>query len=103
MPRAKTEVERSLKKKGFQESSGHHTFFIYHMMNGKKSSFRTKKSHTPKMKEIPDNIIGQMAKQCGLDKAQFLSLVDCPLSREGYEELIAPTPSDAGDEGDDGS
>lgn len=91
MPRAKADVERSLKRKGFQESSGHHTFFIYYMMDGRKSSYRTKTSHTPKMKEIPDSILGQMAKQCGIERPQFLALVDCPLTREGYEQLLAPT------------
>ena len=29
-----------------------------------------------------------MATQCGLSKADFLRLVDCDLTREGYEQLI---------------
>ncbi len=31
------------------------------------------------MKEIPDNLLAQMAKQCHLSKEDFLRLVDCPL------------------------
>jgi hypothetical protein len=40
------------------------------------------------MKEIPDNLIGQMAKQCKLSKSDFLKLVDCPLSRQAYEDIL---------------
>jgi hypothetical protein len=29
-----------------------------------------------------------MAKQCGLEKLQFLDLVDCPLGRSDYEGIL---------------
>ena len=44
------------------------------------------------MKVIPDNLISQMAKQCKLTKQQFVNLVDCPLSRDQYENV--PTVQD---------
>lgn len=89
MPRPKKTVEAALEAKGFAPSEGDHHFFVYWTKNGKKTRARTKTSHTPKMKDISDSLLGQMAKQLRLDtKAQFLQLVDCPMSREDYEQLL---------------
>ena len=89
MPREKKSIEDGLKNKGFKLKEGDHHRFIYYTIDGnKKSSVITKTSHTPKMKEIPDNLISQMAKQCKLSKSDFLNLVDCPLSRESYEKML---------------
>jgi len=88
MPRDKRKVEEALLKKGFEDKEGDHHFFIYHTLQGKKSSIRTKTSHTPKMKEISDGILAQMAKQCRLNKQDFMNLIDCPLSREQYEARL---------------
>ena len=85
MPKDKRKIEEALLKKGFNDREGDHHFFIYHTLQGKKSSIRTKTSHTPKMKEISDGILAQMAKQCRLNKQDFMNLIDCPLSREQYE------------------
>ena len=42
------------------------------------------------MKEIDDNLLAQMAKQCKLSNADFGLLVECPLSRDEYEtKLVA--------------
>lgn len=57
-------------------------------IEGKKTSVRTKTSHTPKMKDIPDNLLSQMAKQCKLSKNDFFRLLDCLLSREEYEAIL---------------
>jgi hypothetical protein len=89
MPRKKSTVEASLKSKGFEQIEGDHHYFLYVTMDGKRTSIRTKTSHTPKMKEIPDNLLSQMAKQCQLSRPEFLRLVDCPLDREGYEEILS--------------
>ena len=88
MPKDKRKVEEALLKKGFEDKEGDHHFFIYHTLQGKKSSIRTKTSHTPKMKEISDGILAQMAKQCRLNKQDFMNLIDCPLSREKYEARL---------------
>lgn len=85
MTRPKAAIEQSLLSKGFENKSGDHRFLIYHSMEGKKTTARTKTSHTPKMKDVADGLLGQMAKQCKLTKKDFLDLVDCPLSREAYE------------------
>jgi hypothetical protein len=71
MPRQKTKVESALLSKGFQKSENDHHYFIYFTQNGKKTTAKTKTSHTKKMKDIPDNLLSQMAKQCHLKKLIF--------------------------------
>lgn len=88
MPRAKSQVESGLSNKGFQKSEGDHHYFIYFTQDGKKTRASTKTSHTKKMKEIPDNLLCQMAKQCYLPKKQFLELIDCSLTKEDYEKIL---------------
>lgn len=89
MPRQKRDIEAALLAKGFVREEGHHHFFVYITKEGKKSRARTKTSHTTRMKDVPDNLLSQMAWQCKLTKPQFLELVDCPMSREAYEEALA--------------
>lgn len=88
MPRKKSQVESALTRKGFEKAEGDHHFFVYVTTDGKKTTLRTKTSHTPKMKDIPDHLLTQMAKQCGLSKPEFLQLIDCPMDRDQYESLI---------------
>ncbi|MHC5936232.1 hypothetical protein [Nostoc sp.] len=88
MPRQKTKVEAGLLSKGFQETQNDHHYFIYFTKEGKKTTAKTKTSHTKKIKDIPDNLLSQMAKQCHLTKPQFLDLVDCPLTQDKYEEIL---------------
>lgn len=88
MSRKQSEVEKSLEKKGFQRGNGDHNFFHYHTKAGKKSRVFTKTSHGAR--EIDDSLLGQMAKQCRLSRADFDRLIDCPLDRDNYErKLIA--------------
>lgn len=84
----KREVERSLESKGFERSPNKHNNFIYFTKSGKKSPARTGTSHSKKMKTIPDSIISEMAKQCKLTKAEFEDLINCPMSRDQYEQKL---------------
>jgi len=88
MTRSKKDVEKGLRRKGFVEQDGDHHFFIYHTLGGQESHVFTKTSHSPKYKNLSSDLIGKMAHQCKLNKKQFLGLVDCPLSRETYEEIL---------------
>lgn len=88
MTRKKADVEAGLKAKGFEQKEGDHHFFVYITTGGLKTTVRTKTSHTLKMKDIPDNLLSQMARQCSLNKQDFLKLIDCPLSREKYEAKL---------------
>ena len=90
MPRDKSEVEASLVKKGFKptHAGSDHNWFVYASAEGKKArGARTKTSHGRGF-DIGDNLLGEMARQVGLTKKQFLDLVDCPLSREDYEKVL---------------
>lgn len=89
MPRDKSDVEGGLTRKGFQPTKpgADHNYFIYQSLAGKKARASTKTSHG-KSFDIDDSLLGEMARQCGLTKKEFLNLLDCPLSREEYEKLL---------------
>jgi hypothetical protein len=91
VPRRKDGIEQGLRRKGFKQREGDHHYFIYWNLKGEKTAVFTETSHTPKMRDIPDNLLGLMAKQCRLNKADFINLVDCPLSREEFERRLAQT------------
>lgn len=84
MQRDRLDVEKALKKKGFEQDDTHHHLFWYHTMEGKKTAIRTRTSHTGKI--INNTLIGQMARQCKLTVSDFLDLVDCPLQRKDFEK-----------------
>lgn len=86
MQRDRRDVQQSLSRKGFEESeSNHHTHYIYHTADGQKTPVKTRVSRGSSYKSLGDDLLGKMAKQCKLTKADFIDLVDCPLSREEYE------------------
>jgi hypothetical protein len=88
MQRPRKEVEAALLNKGFKQSNNDHRYFIYFAADGRKTPVKTKTSHTPKAKEIGDDLLAMMARQCHLPRARFLDLIDCPLSRDEYERLL---------------
>jgi predicted RNA binding protein YcfA (HicA-like mRNA interferase family) len=90
MPKPKRDVEAALLAKGFsaRQKGGDHHFFVYVSQEGTVTTIRTKTSHSPKMRDIPDNMLGQMAKQCRLSKQQFIELIECPLDRDRFEEIL---------------
>ncbi len=89
MPRKQNDVEKSLEAKGFQRAKGgDHNYFHYYSKTGKKTAVFTYTSHGSR--EIDDNLLGRMARQCKLRRADFDLLIDCPLDRDSYEaKLIA--------------
>lgn len=82
-------VESSLKKKGFLEEKTHHKRFIYFTVDGKKTCAKTFISHGSKTKDLDGYLINAMSKQCKLNKDQFKDLINCPMSREQYEEHLS--------------
>ncbi|OJW03512.1 MAG: hypothetical protein BGO49_11695 [Planctomycetales bacterium 71-10] len=88
MPRKRKDVEAALRSKGFVKIEGDHHYFVYLTKDGRKSRARTKTSHSPKVRDVADGLLGQMARQCLLSKAEFLDLVDCPMNRDEYEALL---------------
>src|SRR5882762_6554182 len=85
MPRKRDQVVSSLTRKGFRQDNGDHIFLIYVRQDGKTSSKRTKVSRGSGHNEISDNLLGQMARQIGLTRKQLEELVDCPMTRQAYE------------------
>lgn len=86
MPRKRTDVEKGLLNKGFQIKEGDHHYFTYFNTQGKKTAVFTKTSHSHN--EISTGLIALMAKQCKVPKQTFEKLIDCPLSRVDYENLL---------------
>ena len=81
-------VESALEAKGFRRRESHHSYFVYHTEEGKKTPVQTKTSHGKGSADIPNNLVGRMARQCKLRVAHFRALVDCPLSQAEYEALL---------------
>lgn len=86
--RSKLKIEKSLCKKGFVKQPGDHRFFVYYTSSGKKTGIFTKTSHTPQVKDISDGLLKSMANQCKLSQIDFCRLIDCPLSRDSYEQIL---------------
>ena len=77
-------THQNLLNKGFKSGKGDHKFLeFYH--NGK-FILHTKISHGEN--ELEDFHIGMMKRQCKLEKKEFLDLANCPLSAEGYIEIL---------------
>jgi len=87
MPRAKRVVEAALQNKGFRMEHSHHRLFIYYTQQGEKTAVRTRTSQGGS--ELDDFLLGQMAKQCHLNKSSFLELVDCTLDQVAYEKRLS--------------
>ncbi len=86
MVKPRTESEDALERKGFRRREGDHHRFIFYTNDGKKTPIITKSSHN--MRDIGDDLLTQMAKQCRLTKLKFMKLIECTLSREDYEAEI---------------
>jgi predicted RNA binding protein YcfA (HicA-like mRNA interferase family) len=79
------DIESALTSKGFKKVDTHHEmYWLYY--DGKKTQVRTRISHSEK--EYDNGLIALMAKQAKLSKAEFLDLINCPLSKEEYLKLL---------------
>ena len=88
MSRNKNDIERSLKKKGFRTRDNDHKYFIYYTTFEKKTIIITKISHGESNQQLSDDLVSMMSKQCKLSKTDFLSLIDCSMSQDGYETKL---------------
>lgn len=81
------EVERALKKKGFENVAGSkdHRFYALYV-NGERTNIRTKVSHNSQT--IHEGLIKSMRNQVHLSKEDFIDLIKCPLSKEEYIEKL---------------
>jgi len=89
MPRKHRVIRSGLSAKGFEiEENRKHIHFVYVNLQGQTTTARSMLSHSSSGDDISDNLLGQMAKQVGLKRSEFLDLVDCPMSREAFEARI---------------
>ena len=85
--RKRKDVESALSQKGFVlQDDGDHRY--YHFCFQGRRVARTKVSHGTKYKDLADDLLVAMAKQCRLTKSNFLDLVDCHLTQDGYETRL---------------
>lgn len=88
MPRDRRRVDAALVKKGFERNEdGHHVSFAYVTFDNRRTEIRTRVSHG-RDRDISDDLLAKMAKQCKLGRPDFNRLVDCPMEREEYEERL---------------
>jgi len=86
MPQDADKVRNALASKGFQRSNSKDEMYHF-FVDGKKTAVWTKISHGEK--EIHDGLLATMSrKQLRLSRGQFDQLVECPLSREAYLEIL---------------
>jgi hypothetical protein len=80
-------VEAALLQKGFAlEDDSDHRYYVF-IFQGRIIA-RTKVSRGTKYKDLADDLIAHMSKQCRLTKEEFLNFVDCTMLQEEYEESL---------------
>lgn len=84
MTRERSAIAKALGDKGFGPKDGDHEFYILWDDKDRKTRIHTKLSRGSGHKEIGDDLLAKMAKQCRLTKAQFLELIDCTMSGSQY-------------------
>lgn len=84
----RTQIESSLKKKGFVEEGGDHKYF-YHEIDGKRTSAYTKVSRGTGYKDYSINLLKTMKIQLRLDTLEQLRrLLECPMDANEYNDIL---------------
>jgi hypothetical protein len=85
--RKRSNVETALQQKGFQlQKNGDHRYYFFYL--DEKIVAKTKVSHGTKYKDLSNDLISYMARQCHLNKNDFLAFVDCSISQQQYEKIL---------------
>ena len=85
--RKRKDVEAAISQKGFVlEKNDDHRYYFFLFQNCRIA--RTKVSHGTKYKDLSDDLLSHMARQCHLTMPEFLKFVDCPMSRQEYEAKL---------------
>lgn len=79
---------KALGAKGFRADggTGHDKYRLF--IDGKRSSVMTLLSRGTQYQDLGDSLVGKIARQMYLDKAELMDFVECSLSGEGYLQLI---------------
>jgi hypothetical protein len=90
MPRKHRDIRSGLAAKGFTvDEQRRHIVLVYEDLQGRTTTARTLISHGAGGNEIHDALLGRMARQVGFARKDFLRLIDCPMSREEFDSVIA--------------
>ncbi len=83
-------IESALLQKGFAEGRATHHRYFHHEYGGKRTGVDTYTSHgSDKYKTYGAPLLSRMKKELKLDSvAQLADLVNCPMSRDGYNEHL---------------
>lgn len=87
-------IQSALMEKGFRLTNKgnrrrHHNKYVYHWINGSGASrFYTYTSLGKKGRSISVVRINQMASQVGLNKDEFVDLIECPMNQNMYEQTL---------------
>ena len=84
-PRKTKAIRAALMKKGFIADDTHHEMF-WMVVDGKKTSIRTRISHGAK--EYGDELLALVARQVGLSKQELYRLIDCPMDGQKLRALL---------------
>jgi len=84
-PRKTKAIRAALMKKGFIADDTHHEMF-WMVVDGKKTSIRTRISHGAK--EYGDELLALVARQVGLSKQELNRLIDCPMDGRKLRALL---------------
>ncbi|HEX4338512.1 MAG TPA: hypothetical protein VH062_21555 [Polyangiaceae bacterium] len=87
MPLERSDIEASLKRKGFVEEDRRHRFSTL-VVGGQKAGITTMTSKGTGYRTLDDSLVGQMAKQLKLTKKQFVELVNCTMTFDEYVALL---------------
>ena len=87
VPRKARRVESGLLAKGFRYLDSRHRRLYYYTLSGDPTPVQTLLSHGGN-RDLNDQLLAQMARQCRLSRREFLALIDCPLSQAEYEALL---------------
>ena len=80
-----SDVRGALLRKGFVASQSHHEMFQL-VVDGRLTQIGTRLSHGER--DCDDWLLGQIARQLHIRKAELLRLVECSLSGEAYVAVL---------------
>lgn len=87
MPHKARVVESALLRKGFRRQNARHRRLFYHDLRGDQTAVFTILSHGSD-RDIGDDLVARMARQCHLSRREFDDLIRCPMSRQAYEARL---------------
>ncbi|MYE00718.1 MAG: hypothetical protein F4Y03_05480 [Alphaproteobacteria bacterium] len=83
------EIKAALTSKGFNAFSGsNHEKFIYFRLSGLKTHVFTLMSYGRSGMDIATRRVGDMARQCRIDRETFTGLISCDIDQEEYEAVL---------------